>query len=148
MVNGMPPQHPYYPAAAAYQPSYPAPVPPLPPQPQPLPPPYAIPPPLPPVVPPTMPPQYPLPPSQAPAPAPSPVAVSTLPPAPVPAPVMPQVGFSGSCVKIQNPQKKTPPLTTYHLQKKKKDSYADSSTSTFPNFGNSTIQSSAPSYSC
>ncbi|XP_075896970.1 KH homology domain-containing protein 4 isoform X1 [Nelusetta ayraudi] len=90
MVNGMPPQPPYYPPAATYQPGYPAPVP-LPPQPQPLPPPYTVPPPLPPAVPPGVPHQYSLPPSQAPAPAPSPVAAPTLPPAPVPAPAMPQI---------------------------------------------------------
>uniref|UniRef100_A0A667XIW1 KH homology domain-containing protein 4 n=1 Tax=Myripristis murdjan TaxID=586833 RepID=A0A667XIW1_9TELE len=65
VVNGMPPQPPYYPPAG-FQPGFPMPVPP--PQPQPVPPPYTVPPPIPPGAPAAVPPQYPLPPAPAPAP--------------------------------------------------------------------------------
>ncbi|KAM3873187.1 KH homology domain-containing protein 4 [Diretmus argenteus] len=78
VVNGMPPQPPYYPPAG-YQPGFPMPVPP--PQPQPLPPPYAVPPPLPPGAPTGVPPQYPLPPAPVPAPGTLP---QNLPPVPFP----------------------------------------------------------------
>ncbi|KAM4580320.1 KH homology domain-containing protein 4 [Odontesthes bonariensis] len=81
VVNGIPPQPPYYPPAG-YQPGYPMPVPPA--QPQPVPPHYALPPPITPVVPAGVPSQYPLRPAPAPVPAPSP----TLVPVPVPAPVL------------------------------------------------------------
>ncbi|KAJ8005076.1 hypothetical protein DPEC_G00142900 [Dallia pectoralis] len=75
MVNGMPPQPPYYPPG--FQPSYPLPVPP--PQTQPVPPPFTVPPPIPPGVPASLPPpnQYTLP--------PAPVSLpQSLPPAPFP----------------------------------------------------------------
>ncbi|XP_035019783.2 KH homology domain-containing protein 4 isoform X2 [Hippoglossus stenolepis] len=90
VVNGMPPQPPYYPPAG-FQPVYPMPVPP--PQPQPVPPPYTVPLPIPPAAPTGVPPQYALPPgpvpAPSPAPAPAPASVQsmmpqTLPPAPYP----------------------------------------------------------------
>uniref|UniRef100_A0A8C4DXF2 KH homology domain-containing protein 4 n=1 Tax=Dicentrarchus labrax TaxID=13489 RepID=A0A8C4DXF2_DICLA len=80
VVNGMPPQPPYYPPAG-FQPGYPMPVPP--PQPQPVLPPYAVPPPIPPTAPAGVPPQYTLPPAHAPAPVP--VPAPALAPAPAPA---------------------------------------------------------------
>ncbi|XP_068180874.1 KH homology domain-containing protein 4 isoform X2 [Antennarius striatus] len=90
VVNGMPPQPPYYPPAG-YQPGYSMPAPP--PQPQPVPPPYTVPPPIPPTAPAGVPPQYTLPPVHAPAPAPAPVptpvTAPTLAPAPAPC-TMPQ----------------------------------------------------------
>ncbi|XP_026227643.1 KH homology domain-containing protein 4 isoform X2 [Anabas testudineus] len=86
VVNGIPPQPPYYPPAG-FQPGYPMPVPP--PQPQPVPPPYAVPPPIPSAATTAVPPQYPLPPAPvpaaAPAPAPAPGTMpQTLPPVPFP----------------------------------------------------------------
>lgn len=83
VVNGMPPQPPYY-TPAGYQPSYPMPVPP--PQPQTVPPPYTVPPPVPPVATAGVPSQYPLRPAPALAPAPLPVPVATVAPTPVPVP--------------------------------------------------------------
>ncbi|XP_014849570.1 PREDICTED: UPF0469 protein KIAA0907 homolog isoform X1 [Poecilia mexicana] len=89
VVNGIPPQPPYYPPAG-FQPSYSVPAPP--PQPQPVPPTYTVPPPVPPVMPAGVPSQYPIRPSSAPLPAPipAPVAVSIPAPtlAPVPAPIL------------------------------------------------------------
>uniref|UniRef100_M4ADW2 KH homology domain-containing protein 4 n=1 Tax=Xiphophorus maculatus TaxID=8083 RepID=M4ADW2_XIPMA len=76
VVNGIPPQPPYYPPAG-FQPSYSVPGPP--PQPQPVPPTYTVPPPAPPVMQSSshgVPSQYPIRPSSAPLPAPIP----TLPP--------------------------------------------------------------------
>ncbi|XP_030605150.1 KH homology domain-containing protein 4 [Archocentrus centrarchus] len=86
VVNGMPPQPPYY-TPAGYQPSYPMPVPP--PQPQTVPTPYTVPPPVPPVVTAGVPSQYPLRPALAlaPAPAPLPVPVATVAPTPSLVPV-------------------------------------------------------------
>ncbi|XP_071402205.1 KH homology domain-containing protein 4 [Centroberyx affinis] len=78
VVNGMPPQPPYYPPAG-FQPGFPMPVPP--PQPQPVPPPYTGPPPIPPGAPAGVPPQYPLP--LAPGPAPG-TLPQNLPPVPFP----------------------------------------------------------------
>ncbi|KAM9723161.1 KH homology domain-containing protein 4 isoform 1-T1 [Menidia menidia] len=87
VVNGIPPQPPYYPTTG-YQPGYPLPVPPA--QPQPVPPPYAVPPPITPVAPAGVPSQYPLRPAPAPAhtpvPAPVPAPVPSVAPAPAPAP--------------------------------------------------------------
>ncbi|XP_059196028.1 KH homology domain-containing protein 4 isoform X3 [Centropristis striata] len=80
VVNGMPPQPPYYPPAG-FQPGYAMPVPP----PQPVSLPYVVPPPLHPAAAAGVPPQYPLPP--VPAPVPAPIPTHTLAPAPVPAPV-------------------------------------------------------------
>ncbi|XP_068998782.1 KH homology domain-containing protein 4 [Embiotoca jacksoni] len=81
VVNGMPPQPPYYPPAG-FQPGYPMAVPP--PQPQPVPPPYTVPPPIPPVAAAGVPAQYPL----RPVPAPVPVPIPTPAPAPASAPDM------------------------------------------------------------
>uniref|UniRef100_A0A3P9NLB3 KH homology domain-containing protein 4 n=1 Tax=Poecilia reticulata TaxID=8081 RepID=A0A3P9NLB3_POERE len=77
VVNGIPPQPPYYPPAG-FQPSYSVPGPP--PQPQPVPPTYTVPPPVPPVMPAGVPSQYPIRPSSSPLPAPIPAPVATLPP--------------------------------------------------------------------
>ncbi|XP_032414408.1 KH homology domain-containing protein 4 isoform X2 [Xiphophorus hellerii] len=92
VVNGIPPQPPYYPPAG-FQPSYSVPAPP--PQPQPVPPTYTVPPPAPPVMQSSshgVPSQYPIRPSSAPLPAPipAPIAVSIPAPtlAPVPAPIL------------------------------------------------------------
>ncbi|XP_024123167.1 KH homology domain-containing protein 4 isoform X1 [Oryzias melastigma] len=82
VVNGVPPQPPYYPPAG-YQSGYPLPVPP--PQPQPVPPPYNVPLPIPPVAPAGVPAQYPVRPP-VPVPAPAPIPAHTL--APVPAPTV------------------------------------------------------------
>ncbi|XP_008290460.1 KH homology domain-containing protein 4 isoform X1 [Stegastes partitus] len=88
VVNGLPPQPPYYPPAG-FQPGYPMAVPP--PQPQPVPLPYSVPPPIPQVAAAGVPSQYPLRPAPAPGPVPTPVPapvpVSAPAPAPVPAPV-------------------------------------------------------------
>ncbi|XP_034030559.1 KH homology domain-containing protein 4 isoform X2 [Thalassophryne amazonica] len=76
VVNGMPPQPPYYPPAG-FQPGYPMPVPP--PQPQPVPTPYTVPPPVPPAAPTGGQSQYPL--THAPAPG---TMSQNLPPVPFP----------------------------------------------------------------
>ncbi|XP_053744309.1 KH homology domain-containing protein 4 isoform X1 [Synchiropus splendidus] len=108
VVNGMPPQPPYYPPAS-YPPGYPMPVaqphphPQPQPQPLPVPPPYSVPPPLPPAVPPATLPQFPPPPAPAPAPPPAPVPVPS--PAPVPQ-TLPPVPFVSSVVA---PPKAPPP---------------------------------------
>ncbi|XP_056141868.1 KH homology domain-containing protein 4 isoform X2 [Lampris incognitus] len=104
VVNGVPPQPPYYPPSA-YQPGYPVPVPP--PQPQPVPPAYTVPPPIPPGAPTGVPPQYPLPPAPTLAPAPVPTTLpQTLPPVPFPpsAPVPPKVPPSIASANL--PQKR------------------------------------------
>lgn len=87
VVNGIPPQPPYYPPAG-FQPSYSVPAPP--PQPQPVPPTYTVPPPAPPVMQSSshgVPSQYPIRPSSAPLPAPIPAPIAVSIPAPILAPI-------------------------------------------------------------
>lgn len=96
VVNGLPPQPPYYPPAG-FQPSYSVPVPP--PPTLPVPPPFPVPPPAPPAVMPAgVPSQYPVRPTSAPlpGPVPAPVAVSMPAPtlAPAPAPILAPVPTS------------------------------------------------------
>ncbi|CAJ1062365.1 KH homology domain-containing protein 4 isoform X1 [Xyrichtys novacula] len=121
VVNGMPPQPPYYPPAG-FQPGYPIPVPP--PQPQPVPPPYTVPPPIPPTAPTGVPLQYSLPPtpSPAPTPAPNPVPAPPLAPTPVAAPgpvsqTLPSVPFPQPAAA---PPKAPPPAITANPPQKRR----------------------------
>uniref|UniRef100_A0A3Q1G5R7 KH homology domain-containing protein 4 n=1 Tax=Acanthochromis polyacanthus TaxID=80966 RepID=A0A3Q1G5R7_9TELE len=121
VVNGMPPQPPYYPPAG-FQPAYPVAVPPL----QPVPPPYSVPLPIPPVAAAGVPSQYPLRPVLAPGPVPAPVHVSALAPAPVPAPLpapdalpqtLPPVRFPPAAVA---PPKAPPPAVPTNQPQKRR----------------------------
>ncbi|KAM9309064.1 KH homology domain-containing protein 4 isoform 2-T3 [Pholidichthys leucotaenia] len=114
IVNGIPPQAPYYPPTG-YQPGYSLPVPP--PQPQPVPLPYTVPPPVPPVAAVGVASQYPTCPAPAVVPAPIPVPAPTATPAPMPTPapvldLLPQTLAPVRLPPLAAASPKAPPPTT------------------------------------